>query len=1503
MGSEWVTGGVLYGFAYKSDTKEVQQATDALLEQLTFQMNTNAVGPRFIAGDFNQTPGTLAMMQTLQAQGWNDVQGIARVRWGAIPQPTCKNVSRKDFVLLSPELQASLIGVQVVPDVFPDHAMLIGVFRDVLQIAEIRRWPKAGKIQWNADLAEAVRATTVHAPKFDDNPTKVVTEMFQTFEEVVHSSAIRLGQQGLLPSQRGRAKFTKPMEFQPRQVVIRPSRYGEQRPQENANLRYKRWFSQQRRLVNYVRLARAPHQSTNHVAHKCLLWRAILRAPGFAQGFRSWWPFRATLAAGSPTCVPLSPPNAAEARRISDAFALEVSKLEQGMKPLPCIRTPQPIHAIFRDLKGPSAIPVSSLAERNVVVVQEVREDQSVVVDPPHVLAEHLPIQSSAGNVEPIHVDTDQVWLDRPLDVQAGDLLTQERLIGDLNELHQRFETEWFRRWDRHLHTPAERWQPLEEFVDQNMPQSHMPLVTIDENRWRTFVQTRKKTSATGLDSVSRLDLIALPSDLAQTVLQVYSHAEEKGVWPDQWVSGEVHSLQKIADAWRVQHFRPITIFPLCYRVYSSLRSREILKFLHQVSPPSLWGNRPGTSAVAFWWNLQFKLEQSMYDQTPLSGWVLDIVKAYNLIPRDPVWRAAIHLGIPGQVIRAWASFVAQAKRYFSIRQTSSRGLRSCTGFPEGCGLSVVAMFLVNLVMHQWFSKLWPQLSFSSYVDNWEVLDPGTGRLQEGLHTLNMLASLFDLELDADKSFAWSLQADERKTLRQTGHSVKLAAKDLGGHMQYCKRRTNFTVTAACDQLEKFWERLSRSRATTVAKLHAVRAAAWPRALHSIAITTLSQVRYDQLRTAVVRACNMQRAGSSPLLQLSLLEKPQTDPEFFALWTSVLHFRRYANPQEAGEILAQAVELLPRRRHPGPIGLLLTRLQHIEWSHLQDSCFRDHRGLAIDILKCAPQEIRWRLIEGWQHSIGAKMMIRKYCDGLQDVAAPITNKVLCQCEPDDRGLARTVLDGTHYTTDLPYCEENKCPLCQQEDSIVHRHWQCENTAWSRAQLPQLPADLPECVRERGWAVVPTAVFHFREALVKLPDTSACWQKPWEAPSSTLDLFTDGAAVRPHDPYTRLAGWAVVAMTSSMQFRLLSWGVVPGILHTALRGEIWAMISAVKYAKAVGREARLWIDNALVVQRGQMILSHDFQVNANTTDCDLWMILADLVEEGLPHITLHKVVSHVTGSELPWAEQVLLTGNHWADIHAAEVIKTLPEEFLELHRQAVSSIQQMQAITSALIQHFIRVGQQVRQSTQVRPEAPRQELATDRKETEEPEVVDLRYVVNTLIERRQFPYDVIPLAPLVTWANELQTAPAEPIAMTWYELLVAVQMITGIYGVDKAADGSWKKFSLVGKPFDFKTAGRSFGNFMRGAIRMAYPQWLPGSSRPHCPAFKNWTGTVWILCGVSWREKLWRFFQESFDGADARSLGKALGCLQPAVPAECEDSEAPLVGLEKFWRRA
>ena len=107
-----------------------------------------------------------------------------------------------------------------------------------------------------------------------------------------------------------------------------------------------------------------------------------------------------------------------------------------------------------------------------------------------------------------------------------------------------------------------------------------------------------------------------------------------------------IHALEKKAGASQVKHFRPITIFSLIYRAWSSVRSRQISAFLTDQVPLKCFGNVPKKTAKDVWFGIQRQIEDHYFDNTPLTGCMLDLVKAFNHLPRLPVMKVGVTLGI-----------------------------------------------------------------------------------------------------------------------------------------------------------------------------------------------------------------------------------------------------------------------------------------------------------------------------------------------------------------------------------------------------------------------------------------------------------------------------------------------------------------------------------------------------------------------------------------------------------------------------------------------------------------------------------------------------------------------------------------------------------------------------------------------------------------------------------------------------------------------------------------
>jgi hypothetical protein len=84
--------------------------------------------------------------------------------------------------------------------------------------------------------------------------------------------------------------------------------------------------------------------------------------------------------------------------------------------------------------------------------------------------------------------------------------------------------------------------------------------------------------------------------------------------------------------------------------------------------PLKCFGNVPKKTAKDVWFGIQRQIEDNYFDNKPLTGCMLDLVKAFNHLPRLPVMKVGVTLGIAPQILQAWTSALHVMERRFYIR-------------------------------------------------------------------------------------------------------------------------------------------------------------------------------------------------------------------------------------------------------------------------------------------------------------------------------------------------------------------------------------------------------------------------------------------------------------------------------------------------------------------------------------------------------------------------------------------------------------------------------------------------------------------------------------------------------------------------------------------------------------------------------------------------------------------------------------------------------------------
>ena len=168
------------------------------------------------------------------------------------------------------------------------------------------------------------------------------------------------------------------------------------------------------------------------------------------------------------------------------------------------------------------------------------------------------------------------------------------------------------------------------------------------------------------------------------------------------------------------------------------------------------------------------------------------------------------------------------------------------------------------------------------------------------------------------------------------------------------------------------------------------------------------------------------------MVHLSLVEGPTADPQYYALLQTVLMFREHHHHDEVFRYCMSELHHTRRTYVPrlGPISVLLNRLRQIAWSWQDGTVFLDHQLLPIDVRQCPVQELKERLIEGWQARVKGIALQRKTFRGLQWTSVPLTLAGTKHLTADDAALQRVCLNGTFFTAD-----RKKTPAIKQRHHV------------------------------------------------------------------------------------------------------------------------------------------------------------------------------------------------------------------------------------------------------------------------------------------------------------------------------------------------------------------------------------------------------------------------------------------------------------------------------------
>ncbi len=246
-----------------------------------------------------------------------------------------------------------------------------------------------------------------------------------------------------------------------------------------------------------------------------------------------------------------------------------------------------------------------------------------------------------------------------------------------------------------------------------------------------------------------------------------------------------------------------------------------------------------------------------------------------------------------------------------------------------------------------------------------------------------------------------------RVALRADGLQVRLAERDLGAHVVYSRQIRNRTIIDRISALSDFWEKLRCARGTLPQKLRAVRTAAWPRALHGVGAVLVGKKHWQALRSCYMKALKFAKPGANPMVQM-LFDGFVSDPQLYAIWTSLLDFRAIGSSdlqiasldevgvQGLGIARASISEVFSHRVH------------QLGWQVCSGGVIQDHLG-SFNLHECNIGELKLRVSWAWHQVVAVNVSCRLDFPGFEHANIAATQRGVAQFPVVDQAALRAVL--------------------------------------------------------------------------------------------------------------------------------------------------------------------------------------------------------------------------------------------------------------------------------------------------------------------------------------------------------------------------------------------------------------------------------------------------------------------------------------------------------------
>ena len=1038
---------------------EARKANDYLLASI-YHLATQVRMPVLVGGDFNIRPEVLPSYELFSKKGFLDAFTFFESKHGFALPPTCNGKTRNDTFLIDPVLMPYIHDIHVVEGcIFDSHSPLnidfriplnppahlqwrmpkswkeLGIPKPLIQAAYERHFASSGLHEiiqdTNVDFAETMGKWSKFVEKIvgeavkDHHQMDPVTQTHSTLPKIYQGRCV----------ERKRVKV----------MVGNPTKYSEQgyNPNELAfTMKVKQKTKQVRRLEGLYRAMNnyftnvGPLPDYGTYCQWKGEWQTILGARGYGNSWQKW-----ILGFDAVPCVPTNVPQknfVYDALQITRHDCNIAARREQQLRQesyhlkMAFDRSDNFLRGTYRILKGHGMPPVKNVTvtkKCNAVLCRSshgrlvVKMTQDKIDLHPNreihfgeCVAELL---EQKGNIAILHHTTGRV--------PTHGILSQDDFACTPIELCKEFTRFWEPLWQRDTkeeENESRHWENFNAIIEQ--VEVSIPPIKIDledPQRWIDTIKRLKRDKAIGYDGWHNEDLQSLPESAIVHLSQIF-----KKLWGhnfnQNYMQARVILLSKIKEVQHMGHCRPVTILGTLYRLATKMIADQLLEAWSHRLPDTISGGVPRRGARMLMYVHQCKVEQCIITRQQVGGFVLDLIKAFNYIPRKPLRQMFIKMGVPPMYIDCWLESLKSLTRLPQIGPHLGDPVESSTGVPEGDAMSVCSMVALAFFYHEHITQQLRQVRVTIYADNWSWLTTSQKENFKALQYTLAFVAAARMDIDFMKSWAWANGADFKRSLEylqfllpngECSIPVAQNARELGVLIKYSKKSTLGPLAEKIKGAKHRLQKLTWVSTALETKGRLIQTSVWPYCFYGAEGTGIGENHFCKLRRAVANIfCSGHKQASSWIANHMLMGSFQ-DPLLYIICSCLCLLRQLAdcNRDLAVQVLTTAWTYHVTHTF-GPGTALRFYIEKAGWYiNMEGEIGHNTMSLRkVKIFELSPREIRQELTHLWGLTVVATSEHRKGISLTRQIHQKNTHKALRDfTDPELKSLYINVTGG------------------------------------------------------------------------------------------------------------------------------------------------------------------------------------------------------------------------------------------------------------------------------------------------------------------------------------------------------------------------------------------------------------------------------------------------------------------------------------------------------------